>query len=82
MCQLHAVGWWFTPVSSSNKIDRHKITEILLKVPLSTITLTPLNLEENKGIIRSRKSTNYRQYNGQKRKGNNDLQNTTQKTNN
>jgi hypothetical protein len=40
---------WFTPVSSSNKIDRHKITEILLKVPLSTITLTPLNLEENKG---------------------------------
>ena len=82
ICQLHAVGWWFTPVSCSNKIDRHKITEILLKVPLNTITLTHLNLEENKGIIRSRKSTNYRHYNGQKRKCNNDLQNTTQKTNN
>jgi hypothetical protein len=31
---------WFsagTPVSSTNKTDRHDITEILLKVPLSTI---------------------------------------------
>ena len=29
-----------TPVSSTNKTDRHYITEILLKVELSTITLT------------------------------------------
>jgi hypothetical protein len=29
-----------TPVSSINKTDRHDITEILLKVALSAITLT------------------------------------------
>ena len=35
-------GQWFspgTPVSSTNKTDRHDITEILLKVVLNTITL-------------------------------------------
>jgi len=35
---------WFshgTPVASTNKTDRHDIAEILLKVALSTITLTP-----------------------------------------
>jgi hypothetical protein len=34
---------WFTPgtpLSSTNKTDRHDITEILLKVTLNTITLT------------------------------------------
>jgi hypothetical protein len=33
---------WFSPgspVSSTNKTDRHDITEILLKVTLNTITL-------------------------------------------
>jgi len=30
-----------TAVSSTNKTDRHDITEILLKVALNTITLTP-----------------------------------------
>jgi hypothetical protein len=33
---------WFSPgtqVTSTNKTDRHDITEILLKVPLNTITL-------------------------------------------
>jgi len=33
--------WWFsagTPDSSTNKTDRHHITEILLKVALNTIT--------------------------------------------
>ena len=37
---LRQVGLWFspgTPVYSSNKTDRHDITEILLKVALSTI---------------------------------------------
>ena len=37
MCQ------WFSPgtrISSTNKTDRHNITEILLKVALNTITLT------------------------------------------
>ena len=40
VCQWLAAGWWFspgTPVSSTNKIDRHDITEILLKVALDTI---------------------------------------------
>ena len=30
-----------TPVSSTNKTDSHDVTEILLKVVLNTITLTP-----------------------------------------
>ena len=38
--------------------------------------------EDTKGVIRSRKSKNDRQYNGQKKKGNNNLQSTTQKTKN
>ena len=35
VCQWLATGLWFslgTPVSSTNKSDRHDITEILLKV--------------------------------------------------
>jgi hypothetical protein len=37
-------GQWFSPgppVSSTNKTDRHDITEILLKVALNTIKLKP-----------------------------------------
>ena len=37
---------WFslcTPIFLTNKADRHDITEILLKVELNTITLTPLH---------------------------------------
>jgi hypothetical protein len=40
VCHLFATGQWFspgTPVSSTNKTDRHDITEILLKVALNTI---------------------------------------------
>jgi hypothetical protein len=36
-------GQWFspgTPISSTNKTDRHDITEILLKVALNTIKQT------------------------------------------
>jgi hypothetical protein len=43
VCRWLVACWWFspiTPVSSTNKTDRHYITEILLKVALSTITLT------------------------------------------
>jgi hypothetical protein len=39
-CQWLAAGRWFSagpPVSSTNKTDRHDITEILLKVALNTI---------------------------------------------
>ena len=42
--QWLVAGWWLSlwnPVSSTNKTDRHDITEILLKVVLTTITLTP-----------------------------------------
>jgi hypothetical protein len=44
VCQWLARDRWFspgTPVSSTNKIDRHDITEILLKVALNTIN--PIN---------------------------------------
>jgi hypothetical protein len=40
VCQLLAKSRWFstgTPVSSTNKTDRHDITEILLKVAFNTI---------------------------------------------
>ena len=39
-------GWWFspgTPVSPTNKTDRHDITDILLKVALNTLILTLIN---------------------------------------
>jgi hypothetical protein len=35
-----AAGRWFSSVTSTNKTDRHYITEILLKVALNTIPLT------------------------------------------
>jgi hypothetical protein len=41
VCQWLVVGQWFylgTPVSSSNKTDRHDITEILLKVAVKYYT--------------------------------------------
>jgi hypothetical protein len=47
-----STGWWFssgTPVSSTNKTDRHDITEILLKVALNTIN-QPTNLPTNQPI--------------------------------
>jgi len=37
VCQRLAAGRWFSPVSSTNKTDRHDITELLLKVALSTM---------------------------------------------
>jgi hypothetical protein len=43
VCQWLATGWWFSPgppVSSTNKTDRHDITELLLKVALNTIKQT------------------------------------------
>jgi hypothetical protein len=41
--QRLATGQWFSagaPISSTNRTDRHDITEILLKVALSTIKQT------------------------------------------
>jgi hypothetical protein len=46
VCQTLVAGRGFspgTPVSSSNKIDRHDITENNLKVALSTINLNQTN---------------------------------------
>jgi len=43
VCQWLATDRWFSPstlVSSTNKIDHHDITEILLKVALNTNNLT------------------------------------------
>ena len=43
VCQWLATCWWFSlgpPVSSTNKTDRHNITEISLKVELNTIKQT------------------------------------------
>jgi len=42
--------WWFSqgiPVPSTNKADRHNITEILLKVALNNITLNPNNSQKS-----------------------------------
>jgi hypothetical protein len=44
VCQWLVAGLWFslgTLISSSNNTDCHDITEILLRVELNTITLTP-----------------------------------------
>jgi hypothetical protein len=38
--QLLVPGWWFSPVSSTNKGYSYEITDILLKVALNTITLS------------------------------------------
>ena len=46
VCQWLVTGWWFSPgtlVSSTIRTDHHNITEIVLKVALNTINLTPLN---------------------------------------
>ena len=43
VCHWLLTGQWFSPgppVSSTNKTDRHDITEILLKVAFNIITLT------------------------------------------
>jgi hypothetical protein len=45
VCQCPATGQWFSsdnPVSSTNKTDRHDITEILLKVALNNINQTEI----------------------------------------
>jgi len=53
VCQWLAKGRWFSPgiqISSTNKTDRHDITEILLKVTLNTMnqpTNQPTNLIQN-----------------------------------
>ena len=53
VCQWLTTGQWFspdTPVSSTNKSDRHDKTEILLKVALNTINQPPKKVIEGVGI--------------------------------
>ena len=38
--QWYAAGRWISPVSTSNKTDRHDIIDILLNVALNTINQT------------------------------------------
>ena len=45
---LRHVGSFLWVVSATNKTDRHDISEILLKVALNTITLSPIKDKENK----------------------------------
>ena len=49
VCQRFATGQWFSPVSSTNKTDRHNIVEILLKVALNTLTQTDLKYFSSTG---------------------------------
>jgi hypothetical protein len=39
VCQRLHAGRWFSPVSSTNKTDRHDIPEILSTVAINTLTL-------------------------------------------
>ena len=51
VCQRLAAGRWFslgTPVSFTNKTDRHDLIEILLKVALNTITPTMLSTRKER----------------------------------
>jgi hypothetical protein len=44
VCQWLSAGGWFSPgtlVFSTNETDRHDIAEILLKMALTTMTITP-----------------------------------------
>jgi hypothetical protein len=50
MQNVLATGQWFSPgspVSSTNKTDRHDITEIFLKVALNTIKQTNKQIQLN-----------------------------------
>ena len=55
VCQWLATGRWFSqgpPVSFTNKSDRHDISEILLKVTLNTIIITPYSLWLAIGVLK------------------------------
>jgi hypothetical protein len=53
VCQWLARGRWFSPVSSTNKTDRHDITEILLTVALNIIKSNQSQLDKYNLLISS-----------------------------
>ena len=62
VCHWLATGWWFSPgppVSSTNKTDRHDITEILLKVALNTFKQTKQTNNESKMVNIARHDIEY-----------------------
>jgi hypothetical protein len=63
VCQWLVEGRWFSagsPVTSTNKTDRHDITEILLNVALNTITLIlTLHIQLTASIIFYNSYVNY-----------------------
>ena len=55
VCQWHTTDRWFsagTPTSSTNKTDRNDITEILLKVALSTTKPNKHNENKTQAIMK------------------------------
>jgi hypothetical protein len=46
-----ATGQWCTPVSSTNKTDRHDITKIVLKVALNAITLIHNHIQNQLRVV-------------------------------
>jgi energy-converting hydrogenase Eha subunit E len=55
ICLWLEAGWWFSPgtlISSTNKSDRHDITEILLKIALNTISIALLCIETTFSILK------------------------------
>jgi hypothetical protein len=54
VCQWLATGRWFSlgpPVSSTNKTDRHDITEILLKMALNAIKQNPILVHSTNTVV-------------------------------
>ena len=58
VCQWLATSRWFSPISPTNKIDCHDITDILLKVAWNTIKQTKQNFIHNNCVIYNK--LNYR----------------------
>jgi hypothetical protein len=50
VCNWHVAGRWFSQVSSTNTTNHHDTAEILLKVALNTIILTPIEIGKRKMI--------------------------------
>jgi len=54
-----AAGQWFSPVSSTNKTDRHDMSDVLLKMALNTINRTQKRLHERTFLKNQEWKCNY-----------------------